>query len=192
MYLADAVGLRAFPRTDARLLAALQILAGSLAVAALAQVAIPLPWTPVPITGQTLGVLLVGAALGAKRGGAALLLYLAEGAAGLPFFAGGVGGAQVFLGPTGGYLIGFPLAAAAVGWLAERGWDRHVGSTALAMLIGTAIPFATGAAWLGVFVGFDRAVALGVVPFLPGAVIKIGVAAAALPLAWRWLGRPAG
>ena len=192
MYLADAVRLRAFPRADARALAALQILAGSLVVAALAQVAIPLPWTPVPITGQTLGVLLVGAALGAVRGGAALLLYLAEGAAGLPFFAGGVGGAQVFLGPTGGYLIGFPLAAAAVGFLAERGWDRHAASTALAMLVGTAILFATGALWLGVFVGFDRAFALGVVPFLPGAAIKIGVAAAALPLAWRWLGTRSG
>lgn len=190
MYLADAVRLRAFPRADARLLAALQILAGSLLVAALAQVAIPLPWTPVPITGQTLGVLLVGAALGAGRGGAALLLYLAEGAAGLPFFAGGVGGAQVFLGPTAGYLIGFPLAAFAVGMLAERGWDRRVATTAAAMAAGTAILFTTGALWLGVFVGFERAFALGVAPFLPGAVIKIGVAAAALPLAWRWLGKP--
>lgn len=188
MYLADAVRLRTAPRADARVLAAMQIVAGSLLVAALAQIAIPLPWTPVPITGQTLGVLLVGAALGARHGGAALLLYLAEGAAGLPFFAGGAGGAQVLLGPTGGYLVGFPLAAAAVGLLAERGWDRRVVSTAAAMTIGTAILLATGAAWLGIFVGFEHAVAMGVAPFLPGAAIKIGVAAAAMPLAWRWLG----
>jgi len=192
MYLADAVRLRTSPRADARVLAALQIVAGSLLVAALAQIAIPLPWTPVPITGQTLGVLLAGAALGAKRGGAALLLYLAEGAAGLPFFAGGAGGPHVFLGPTGGYLVGFPVAAVAVGALAERGWDRRFASTAAAMTVGTAILFVTGAAWLGVFVGYEHALAMGVAPFLPGAAIKIGVAAAAMPLAWRWVGkRPA-
>ena len=192
MHLADAVRHRTWPNADARTLAALQIVVGSLVVAAGAQVAIPLPWTPVPVTGQTLGVLLVGAALGARKGTAALVLYLAEGAAGLPFFAGGAAGAHVLLGPTGGYLMGFPLAAALVGFLAERGWDRRVFSTVAAMSLGTGVLFATGAAWLGYFVGSDRAVALGVLPFLPGAALKIGVAAAALPLAWRWLGkRPA-
>ena len=189
MSLADAVRLRAWPSVDARTLAVLQILVGSLLVAACAQIAIPLPWTPVPVTGQTLGVLLVGAALGARKGAAALLLYLAEGAAGLPFFAGGTAGARVFLGPTGGYLVGFPLAAAVVGCLAERGWDRHVVTMVAAMSLGTTLLFATGCAWLGSFVGFDRVVALGVLPFLPGAILKIGVAAAALPLAWRWVGR---
>jgi biotin transport system substrate-specific component len=192
MTLADSVGARALPRRrlEPRLLAGLQIVAGSLVVAASAQIAVPLPWTPVPITGQTLGVLLVGAALGARRGAAALVLYLAEGAVGLPVFAGGAAGAARLAGPTGGYLIAFPAAAWLVGWLAERGFDRRVGTTAAAMALGTALILAAGAAWLSFFVGGDRVWAAGVAPFLPGAVIQIGVASAALPLAWRWLGRP--
>lgn len=101
------------------------VVAGSLLVALLAQVSIPLPFTPVPVTGQTLGVLLVGGALGSRLGAASLALYLGEGAIGLPVFAGGVGGLPV--GPTGGYLVGFVLMAYVVGYLAERGWDRSWG-----------------------------------------------------------------
>lgn len=189
MTLADTFRLPAAVRADRHVVTAAQILVGSLVVAALAQVAIPLPWTPVPVTGQTLGVLLVGAALGAKRGAAALLLYLAEGAAGLPVFAAGTAGVAKFFGPTGGYLLAFPLAAALVGGLAVRGFDRRVGTTVVAMALGTILVLAAGALWLSAFVGWERVWVAGVVPFLPGAVIKIGVASAALPLAWRWIGR---
>ncbi len=190
MTLAETLHPRALARVGGRSLAVLHVVAGSLVVAALAQLAIPLPWTPVPITGQTLGVLLVGAALGARRGAAALLLYLVEGAMGLPFFAGGAAGVGRLLGPTGGYLASFPVAALLVGWLAERGFDRRALSTAAALSLGTAVIFAGGVVRLASFVGWERVWVTGVAPFLAGAAIQIGVAAAALPLAWRWAGRP--
>jgi biotin transport system substrate-specific component len=125
------------------------VLAGSLFVALLAQVAIPLPFTPVPITGQTLGVLLVGAALGSQLGFMALLAYLLEGAMGLPVFAGGTGGLAKILGPTGGFLLAFPLAAGLVGLLVERlGLDRSFLGTLLAMLLGNALIYLLGLPWL--------------------------------------------
>src|SRR6267378_7772382 len=114
----------AWPRAGA-LQNAFLIAGASLVTAAAAQLAIPVPWSPVPITGQTFAVLLTGAALGPRRAFAAQLLYLIEGAAGLPFFAGGAGGAAVLAGPTAGYLLGFPFAAALTGFLAARGWDRR-------------------------------------------------------------------
>ncbi|MFB0516100.1 MAG: biotin transporter BioY, partial [Candidatus Neomarinimicrobiota bacterium] len=125
---------------------------GSFLVALSAQAAFRLPFSPVPITGQTLAVLLVGALLGSVRGAVSLLLYLAEGIAGLPVFAAGGAGVAYFLGPTGGYLVGFVFAAALTGLLAERGWDRRVGSTLIAMLIGTVAIYAAGLAWLAVYV----------------------------------------
>lgn len=161
---------------------------GSLVVALTAQISVPLPWTPVPITGQMLGVLLVGVALGSARGFAALALYLIEGAAGLPFFAGGAAGPAVLLGPTGGYLLGFPVAAAITGALAERGWDRRVWTAALAMALGNLAVYAFGLPWLAQFVGWSHVLVEGFWPFLPGALIKIGVASALLPFAWRWVG----
>ena len=165
---------------------------GSIAVAVAARIEIPLPWTPVPITGQTLGVLLVGAALGWRRGAAALGLYLAEGAAGLPVFAGGGAGVAHLLGPTGGYLWSFPLAAGLVGWLAERGWDRRIWTAAIAMGLGEVVVYAVGIPWLAQFTGWERVWMAGFWPFLPGAVIKLGVAAAALPFAWRLVGSGSG
>ena len=119
----------------------------------------------------------------------ALVLYIGEGLAGLPVFAGGAAGAAVLLGPTAGYLVSFPFAAAAVGWLAERGWDRRPATTIAAMTLGTAIIFAVGLAWLSRFVPAPALWAAGLTPFLPGAAIKIVAAAAALPIAWRLLGR---
>src|SRR3990170_4107237 len=115
------------------------VIGASLFVAAAAQISVPLWFTPVPITGQTLGVLLTGAALGSRRGALALLLYLIEGAIGLPVFAGGAAGFARILGPTGGYLLALPLAAGIVGSLAERGWDRRLPLAALAMIIGNLV-----------------------------------------------------
>jgi biotin transport system substrate-specific component len=152
------------------------VLAGSLFVALLAQVSIPLPFTPVPLTGQTLGVLLVGAALGSRLGFLALLAYLLEGALGLPVFAGGTGGLAKVLGPTGGFLLAFPLAAGLVGLLVERfGLDRSFLGTLLAMLLGNALLYLLGLPWLwawltgaGKTVGLSGLLAMGFFPFIPG------------------------
>jgi biotin transporter BioY len=163
------------------------ILGGSLLVALSAQVAIRLPFSPVPVTGQTLAVLLVGALLGSRRGAMSLLAYWLGGTMGLPAFAAGASGPAYAAGPTGGYLVGFIAAAFITGWLAERGWDRHVATTALAMLAGSAAIYACGLAWLSLFAG-GQAFALGLLPFLPGDSVKLALAAAVLPSGWRLLG----
>ena len=155
---------------------------------------IQVPFYPVPMTLQTFVVLALGMAYGWRLGATTLLLYLAEGALGLPVFAGtpekGIGLAYM-LGGTGGYLLGFVLAAAACGWLAERGWDRGVVRTAAAMLIGNAIIYVPGLLWLGGLFGWDKPILeWGLTPFLLGDLTKLALAAAVLPLAWRWLGRP--
>ena len=170
---------------------AILVVGGSLALWASAKVQVP--FYPVPMTMQTFVVLVIGLAYGWRLGGATILLYLAEGATGLPVFAGsperGIGVAYLF-GPTGGYLMGFVLAAAAAGWLAERGWDRRVITTLLAMLIGTALIFAPGLVWLGTVIGWDKPILeLGLTPFLLGEAFKIALATAVLPVAWRLLKR---
>ncbi len=185
--LADA----ALPRADV-FRNALLIAGASLAVAVAARIAIPLPWTPVPVTGQSFAVLLTGMVLGARRGFLALVLYLAEGAAGLPVFAGGAAGAAVLLGPSGGYLTAFPLAAALTGWLAGRGWDRRTLTTFAAMLIGSAVIFAGGLAGLARFVPVERLLATGLLPFIPGDVVKALLAALAFPFAWDRIHRRSG
>ena len=167
----------------------LLIAGASLLTAAAAQVAMPLPWTPVPITGQTLAVLLTGAVLGGRRAFLAQGLYLLEGACGMPVFAGGAAGAHVFLAPTAGYLVSFPFAAALVGWLAERRWDRSFPGMFLAMLLGSGVIFSFGLAWLSRFVTAPALLASGLLPFLPGDVIKATLSALAFPAAWRWVGR---
>lgn len=163
----------------------LLVIGASLLTAAAAQLAIKLPWTPVEITGQTFVVLLTGAVLGARRAFLAQVLYLLEGASGLPVFAGGAGGAVYLTGPTAGYLIAFPFAAALTGWLAERGWDRHLLSTFAAMLLGSAVIFAAGLAGLSRFVPNDTLLAQGLLPFIPGDLVKSGLAALAFPAVWR-------
>ncbi len=165
----------------------LLILGGSLFIALLAQVEIPL--FPVPITGQTLGVLLIGALFGRRLGALTVLTYLAYGAAGLPVFAGGSAGAAVLVGPTAGYLAGFVIAAYVTGWLSERGWDRSFGRTAVAMLAGTVIIYLPGVLWLSRFVGWDQVIALGITPFLLGDLLKVILAAILLPLGWKMIGR---
>jgi len=173
----------------------ISIVAGSLIVAGLAQVSITLHFTPVPITGQTLGVLLVGGALGALRGGASLGLYLIEGGAGLHFFAQGHHGWSILtvskLGASGGYLVGFVIAAAVVGFLAERGWDRSLGSSIGAMLIGEVIIYGAGLPWLAasLHIGANKAYEFGLYPFVIGDAIKLAIAAAVLPTAWQFVKR---
>ncbi|HEV2505761.1 MAG TPA: biotin transporter BioY [Mesorhizobium sp.] len=167
------------------------VFAGSLLLWASAKVQIP--FYPVPLTMQTFAVLAIGAALGWRLGLATVLLYLAEGAAGLPVFAGtpekGIGLAYM-MGPTGGYLLGYLPAAAVCGWLAERGWDRSVALTALAMLAGTVAIYLPGLLWLGAIVGWDKPVlAWGLTPFLLGDLLKFSLASAALPLVWRLVGK---
>jgi biotin transport system substrate-specific component len=143
---------------------------------------------PVPLTGQTFGVLTVGAALGFRRGGAAVLLYLLIGLVGLPFFAEGKGGVAVLAGGTGGYLIGFVIAGAIVGRLAELGWDRRILGSLGAMLIGSVIIYAIGLPWLMVTGGFtvQQTLAYGLTPFILWDLAKLAVAGALFPLGW-WL-----
>jgi biotin transport system substrate-specific component len=164
---------------------------GVLLTALVAQVVIPLPFTPVPITGSTFAVLLLGAAFGPARGAASLGAYLLVGALGVPVFAEASGGFQVFAGVTGGYLVGFPIAALAVGALARRGWDRSVLGMGGAFLIGSLIVYAIGVPWLAIVTGMSlpAAIAAGAVPFLVGDAVKAVLAAGALPLAWRLVGR---
>ena len=150
------------------------VVAGSLMIAALAQLSVPL-W-PVPVTGQTLGVLLVGALLGSRRGSAAVMLYLAEGAVGLPFFASGRAGVAVLAGPTAGYLLGFVAAAWMIGLITDRGLIRKPAIAAAVMTAASAAIYLTGCLWLARFVGADQVVALGLLPFVTGDVLKIVLA----------------
>lgn len=177
--------LRPAGRSKALTYDAALVLAGSLFIALSAQFALPLPFSPVPITGQTLAVLLTGAMLGSRRGALSALAYLGEGLAGLPVFAGGAAGAAHLVGPTGGYLAGFVAAAYVTGALAERGWDRRAGTVVLAMLLGNLVLYGPGLAWLARFAGMDKALALGLYPFLVGDLLKILVAASMLPLGWK-------
>ncbi|HTR96307.1 MAG TPA: biotin transporter BioY [Candidatus Acidoferrales bacterium] len=179
----------ALPRAGA-LRNVLLVVAASLVTAMAAQLAIRLPWTFVPVTGQTFAVLLVGAALGARRGFLAMALYLAEGSAGLPFFAGGDAGFAKLLGPSGGYLVAFPLAAWLTGALAERGWDRRPLTTFAAMLLGSAVIFALGLAQLSRFVPASALVPSGLAPFVPGDLLKCAIAAGLCPAAWKLAGGP--
>lgn len=165
------------------------ILAGTLLIALSAQIAVYLPFSPVPVTGQTLAVLLIGVLLGSQRGALCLLAYLAEGAAGLPVFANGHTGAAYMTGPTGGYLIGFVAAAYLTGWLAERGWDRHSLTALLAMVIGNTAIYTFGLMGLVHFVGIGNVLDAGLTPFLPGDLVKLALAAALLPSGWRILGK---
>ena len=156
---------------------------GSLLLAVSAQFKIPL--YPVPVTGQTLVVLLIGMTYGPRLGGVTIAAYLFEGALGLPVFAGGAAGVAVLMGPTAGYLFGFLLAAIAMGYLAERGMGRTVVSTIAAMVIGNCVIYLCGALWLANFIGFGQAIAAGVLPFLYGDALKLVVAAGLMPWAWR-------
>ena len=162
------------------------IAAGSLLLAGLAQISLPLPFTPVPLTGQTFGVLLVAAALGSKRGASSMVLYILEGALGLPFFAGGASGLHVLVGATAGYLAGFVVAAYIIGLLAERRLERTIRTSFVPFVVGTIVIYLFGVAWLAIVLGsIGKAVIAGLLPFLIGDVIKLILAALALPAAWK-------
>ncbi len=184
--LAPTIYARRYPRATGWLRDAVLIVLGTLFVTLLAQVKIPLPFTPVPLTGQTLAVLLIGATLGARRGAASIVLYIALGAVGLPVFAGGASGLAYLAGATLGYLIGFVIAAYIIGLLAERGLERSVRTSVLPFLIGTVIIYVCGVAWLTFVLGsFSKALSAGLLPFLIGDAIKLLAASLVLPAAWK-------
>ena len=138
----------------------------------------------VPITMQTLAVLLSGALLGSKRGALSQITYFLMGLAGLPWFARG-GGMAYLMSPTFGYIIGFVLAAYSIGWLCERGFHRQVKTAILAMLIGNILLYIPGLLWLAKFIGFGKVLSVGLYPFIPGDLLKILLAGLALPMGWR-------
>lgn len=185
--------------TQALLRDILLVLAFGLLMGLFARISIPLPFTPVPITGQTFGVLLTGAVLGSRRGALAMLVYLAEGVVGLPVFAFGLSGWAIITGPTGGYLVSYPLAAFAVGFLAERGWDRTFFTAAAAMLVGEVVIYLIAIPWLahtmvGPYAGWActgvrNSIGCGLIPFIPGDIAKLVLAAAVLPSAWALVHR---
>jgi biotin transport system substrate-specific component len=155
-------------------------LSGSLLLALLARLSIPVPFSPVPITGQTFGILFLGAVLGSRIGTLSVIMYIFEGVIGLPVFAGGTMGFLYLLGPTGGYLIGFLPAVYLVGYLSERGWINSFTSAFLTMIIGTSVIFIFGISWLSVTAGFGTALSIGLYPYIPGAAVKIILATVAV------------
>ena len=159
------------------------VLSGTAFLAVSARVQVPF-W-PVPMTMQTFVVLLIGASLGARMAGITVLAYLLEGAIGLPVFAKGAGLAYM-TGPTGGYLLGFLVAAVAIGYLADRGYGKAALSTLAAFIIGEVIIFATGVGWLATLIGMEQALSAGLIPFLPAEGLKIVLAVLVLPFAWRF------
>jgi biotin transport system substrate-specific component len=167
---------------------------GVLLIALGAKISIQLPDNPVPITGQTFGVLVAGGALGFRRGIAAAAIYVLLGVIGLPFFAFGDAGIQIIWGARGGYLIGFVVAAAIVGRLAELGWDRNILGAVGAMLIANAAIYVIAVPWLAVTAGYgpDEAIQKGFLAFVVGDAIKLALAAAAFPVAWWFVGRRPG
>ena len=167
------------------------IIAGSLLLTLSAKIKVP--FYPVPMTMQTLAVMLIGFTFGWRMAGATVLFYLAQGAFGLPVFAGtpekGIGLAYM-MGPTGGYLLGFVLAAVLCGWLAERGWDRSPLRLVAAMILANGVIYLLGVAWLGSVVGWDKPVlAWGMIPFLYGDLLKIVLGAGLLTAGWKLLDR---
>ena len=177
--LADTVFSRSLA-TDITLVAA-----GAALTAVMAQIAVPL--YPVPITGQTLAVLLVGATLGASRGAISMALYALLGFVGLPVFTEASSGISVLAGTTGGYIIGFIFAAGFTGWLAQRDWDKKFLGAALSFLGGTVVTFAFGLTWLAIVTGgtLEQVLAWGLYPFIIGGLIKAGIAAAIIPSTWK-------
>jgi biotin transport system substrate-specific component len=161
------------------------IIVASLLIALSAQLTIRLPFSPVPFTGQTLAILLVSATLGSWRGTLAVGAYILQGLIGLPVFANGGAGIGHLLGPTGGYLLGFVAMAWVVGKLAERGRDRERAKAWLAFLFGEIVLYIIGLIWLSTFVGIQNAITLGLLPFIPGDILKIILAGQILPTAWQ-------
>ena len=180
----------AFPRANL-ITDALLVLAGTGLVAAAAQISVKLPFTPVPITGQTFAVVLVGASLGSLRGTSSLMLYLLLGIAGAPIYAHHDSGWSVITSASGGYIVGFVIAAAVTGFLAEQGWDRRLSSSIGAMLTGNVIIYLVGVPWLAVVLdtNLEKTLEYGLYPFVPGDIFKLYLAAGILPATWRLVER---
>ena len=185
------VPIRVGERLNSRVRDVVLVVAGALFIFLTSRISIPIPGSPVPMTGQTFGVLLVGGALGLRRGFAAVGLYVLLGLVGLPFFADGKGGISIIQGATGGYLIGFIVAGAVVGRLAVLGWDRKFVGALGAMLVGEVVIYAIGLPWLKAVGGlsWQQTIDLGLTPFLIGDAIKAILAAALFPAAWWVVGR---
>lgn len=185
--LASTLYAHTFPRSTVWQRNPLLIFTGALFVSAFAQIKIPLPFTPVPLTGQTFAVLLIGATLGSKRGAASIIIYTTMGAFGLPVFSGGASGLAYLTGATFGYFIGFILAAYFIGSLAEYGLERNLRTSLIPFFIGTIIIYLFGAGWLTILFGIEKALIFGVFPFLIGDLIKLLLAALVLPTTWRFV-----
>ena len=165
----------------------LLVVGASALIAIAAQVAVPLPFTPVPLTLQPLAVIFIGVALGSARGAAAAMLYLLEGMSGLPVFAQGHGGAIWLLGPTAGYLYSYPLAAFVAGFVSERGWGSSIVRSITGMLAALTVIYAGGWSWLAMMTDARTALSAGIAPFVIADVIKVAIGAALLPKAQRAL-----
>jgi biotin transport system substrate-specific component len=167
------------------------VVGGAVLIALCAQISIPLPFTPVPITGQTFAVLLTGSALGATLGLASTALYVVAGIIGAPVYADGAHGWSVITSATGGYLVGFMLAGALVGLLANLGWDKRFGTASSSMLAGNVVIYLVGLPWLAVVLdtNLDKTLEYGLYPFVVGDVLKLYLAAAVLPAAWKLVSR---
>jgi len=187
---AATLRLAVFPRSGL-LVDVLLVVAGAGLVALCAQIEIPLGFTPVPISGQTFAVLLVGASLGPLLGASSLLLYFCVGLMGAPVYSGGDGGWDIVHGATGGYLVGFIVAAALAGWLAQRRWDRHFNSAVAAMLSGSVVVYLFGLPWLAkeIGTGLEGTLEAGLYPFVIGDLIKLYLAGMLLPGAWKLVKR---
>lgn len=170
---------------------AILVLAGTGLVAGAAQISFSLPFTPVPITGQTFAVVLVGASLGTVRGFSSLFLYLWLGVAGAPIYADHAHGWSVITSASGGYIVGFVLASAVTGYLAEHRWDRRLSSAIGSMLTGNVIIYLVGLPWLAVVLdtNLEKTLEYGLYPFVPGDIFKLYVAAGLLPGAWKLVER---
>jgi biotin transport system substrate-specific component len=161
------------------------IISGSIFLSLCAQISIILPFSPVPVTGQTFGVMIIGVILGRIRGVAAVVLYLLEGSLGLPVFASAKFGMIHLFGPTGGYLFGFIPAVYFVGYFFERGWSRTVLKSLIILTIAHIIIFVCGITWLSLFTGYSNVLSIGFYPFLPGALVKISLATILIPYSLR-------
>jgi biotin transport system substrate-specific component len=187
---AATLRLAIFPRSGL-LVDVLLVVGGAGLVALCAQIEIPLGFTPVPISGQTFAVLLVGASLGPLLGASSLLLYFCVGLIGAPVYSGGGGGWEIVHGATGGYLVGFIAAAVLTGWLAQRRWDRHFNSAVAAMLSGSVVIYLFGLPWLAkeIGTGLEGTLEAGLYPFVIGDLIKLYLAGMLLPGAWKLVKR---